>query len=131
MTLQQLSDDALQKVSGPSWEPLRALFCDLSENLLSASPSARGELTTIYVKFQVAATPSSPVFAVVWLKSSKRLTVGLALPEGVESTMFGPAPRGMSYKGLTKYFSLEPGDCLPAPLKHWAKAAFETVSNVS
>lgn len=131
MTLQQLSSDALQKVSGPSWDPLRDLFCNLSETLLNASPSARGELTTIYVKFQVASAPSSPVFAVVWLKSSKKLTVGLALPEDLTFAMLGPAPKGMTYKGLTKYFSLEPGESLPEQLAEWSKIAFETASEVN
>src|SRR5437016_9197636 len=106
----QLSERAIERVSGPSWQPLKDAFLDISTKLLSVSPEAAGELTTIYVKYQVSASPQSKVYAVVWLKTSKKIVVGMALPEEFDFPNLGPAPAGMKYKGITKYFEIEPGD---------------------
>ena len=73
---------------------------------------------TTYVKFTVHAAPQSPVFAAIWLKSSKRLIVGLALPEEYEAEELGPAPPGTMYKGLDKYFVVERGGAMPRALQN-------------
>jgi len=73
-----LSQRIIAKVSGPAWESLRGQFMQISRLLLAASPQADSELMTSYVKFTINAAPQSPVFAAIWLKSSKRLIVGLA-----------------------------------------------------
>jgi hypothetical protein len=129
MAIERLSDDAIQRVSGPAWEPLKETFLDMSEVLLSAAPEGVGFLTTIYVKYQIASAPNSAVFAVVWLKNSKQIVLGLALPEEFESPLLGPAPTGMKYKGITKYLTLKPGEQVPAELHQWASTAFANVSN--
>jgi hypothetical protein len=121
----QLSDKAVERVSGASWEPLRAAFLDISNKLLDVSPDAVGELTTIYVKYQVNTSPQAKVFAVAWLKTSKQIVVGLALPADYESSELGPAPAGMKYKGITKYFRVEPGGTVPSELPEWAKLAYQ------
>jgi hypothetical protein len=122
----QLSDNAVERVSGPSWEPLKAAFLDISNKLLDVSPDAVGVLTTIYVKYQVSASPHAKVFAVAWLKTSKQIVVGLALPADYQSPELGQAPTGMRYKGITKYFRVEPGGTVPGDLPEWAKLAYQT-----
>lgn len=125
VTLNRLSSDAVKKVSGPSWDPLRPAFLEISERLLEVSPQAVGVLTTIYVKYQVSSATNSAVYAVVWLKSSKQIVVGLALPEATSSSSLVPPPRGMTYKGLTRYFTVQSGELIPEALREWARMAFE------
>jgi hypothetical protein len=129
MSIERLSEDAIQRVSGPSWQPLKQAFLDMSEVLLAAAPEGAGILTTIYVKYLVDRKPNSGVFAVAWLKNSKQIVLGLALPDDLESPLLGPAPAGMKYKGITKYLTIQPGDQLPSELAVWAKNAFEKVVN--
>ena len=80
-----LSQRIIAKVSGPAWEQLRGQFMQIARSLLAVSPDADSELMTSYVKFTINTAPQSPVFAAVWLKSSKRVIVGLALPEDYEA----------------------------------------------
>jgi hypothetical protein len=128
MAIERLSNDAIQRVSGPAWKPLKQPFLDMSETLLNAAPDCVGVLTTIYVKYQVARAPNSAVFAVTWLKNSKQIVLGLALPEEFESPLLGLAPTGMKYKGITKYLTFKPGEQVPSQLAEWASAAFANVS---
>ncbi len=127
MVNKRLSPDAIKRVSGPAWEALRPLFFEVSDVLLNVNNDCAGVLTTIYVKYQVSPAPSSPVFGVAWLKTSTQLVLGLALSEHVESSLLGPPPKGMTYKGLTKYVTLKPGDTLPMELSAWAAAAYVSV----
>jgi len=80
---------------------------------------------TTYVKFTINTAPQNPVFAAVWYKSSKRLIVGLALPEDYEAEGLGPSLPGTIYKGLTKYFVVERGSAVPKGLADWAKTAYQ------
>jgi hypothetical protein len=127
MSHERLSPEAIKRVSGPAWESLRPLFFEVSDVLLNVNKDCVGVLTTIYVKYQVSATPSSPVFGVAWVKSSSQLVLGLALSNGFESPLLGPPPKGMTYKGLTKYITLKPGDSMPSELPGWAAAAYGSV----
>jgi hypothetical protein len=127
MSIERLSEDAIQRVSGPAWRQLKPAYMQMSEILLAAAPDGVGVLTTIYVKYQVDRKPNSGVFAVAWLKNSKQIVLGLALPDDIESPLLGTAPAGMKYKGITKYLTIQPGDQLPAELAAWAKTAFENV----
>lgn len=122
-----LSEEARKKVSGPSWAPLRQVFLDLSDRLLGVDVFTFGSLTTIYVKYQINSDPGSPVYAVAWLKTSKQIVVGLALPDEFDSPPLGPAPARMKYKGLTKYFTILQGDRLHPDLDQWAVAAYQHV----
>ena len=119
-----ISDKALKKVAGPAWDPIRSQFHSITKTLLSVSPESFAELTTIYIKFTVTNAASSPVYAVIWVKSSKSLDVGIAMPEGVVVEGLGPAPKGMQYKNLTGYFQVEPGQCIPTDLGRWAEQAY-------
>lgn len=127
MESDQLDPRAVERVSGPAWASLKQAFLDISDVLLSVCDDARTELTTIYVKY-LPEPNANKVFAVAWLKSSKRIVVGLALPESIESPELGVAPAGMKYQGLTKYFSVSANDVIPAELESWARTAFRLVS---
>ena len=120
----ELSQRIVAKVSGPAWEPLRRQFMQMAQLLVSVSPDSNSELLTTYVKFTVHTTPESHVFAAIWLKNSKRLVVGLALPEEYDAPELGPAPPGTTYKGLTKYFVVERSGPVPKGLAAWAKLAY-------
>jgi hypothetical protein len=124
-----ISDKARDKVSGPSWDALRSQFSEITETLLSVNPDTFADLTTIYIKFTLNNASSSPVFAVMWVKSSKQLVVGLALPESLGIEGLGPAPKGMNYKSLTGYFVVEPGTPVPVELAGWAKRAYQHVKD--
>ena len=120
-----LSQRIIAKVSGPAWEQIRGQFMQIARSLLAVSPDADSELVTTYVKFTVNMAPQSPVFAAIWLRSSKQLIVGLALPEEYEAEELGPALPGTMYKGLTKYFVVERDNAVPKGLAEWAKLAYQ------
>src|SRR3954451_7993504 len=108
--IDRLDERAVKRVQGAAWDALRGTIFETSRILLSVSPDATSELTTIYVKFMASKTT---VYAVAWVKSSKELVIGLSLPDGAESPSLMTAPTGMTYKGLTKYLRLLPGDAIP------------------
>jgi hypothetical protein len=120
----QLDEKAIRKISGPAWSGLRPLVLAASERLLAAADGGTSELTTVYVKFSASTRPGAEVYAVVWIKTSKQLTIGLALPAGIYHDPLQDAPPGFRYKGLTKYLILHPGDELPAAFDIWAKQAY-------
>ena len=127
----QLGARAIEKVSGPAWDRLRDKFMSISDKLLAVSPNTCGELTTIYVKFTLTKEPSSPVFAAVWLKNSKSLTVGFSLPDGNDDPLLTPPPAGMRYKGLTRYCTITPDGDIPDKFGEWADIAFHFVTAIS
>ena len=92
---------------------------------MAVSPDADSELMSTYVKFTIHSASQSPVYAAIWLKSSKRLIVGLALPEEYEAEELGPSLPGTMYKGLTKYFVVERGSAVPTGLAEWATTAYQ------
>ena len=119
----RLDENAVDRVRGPAWNALRAAFLDASRVLLAVSPEATSELTTIYVKFCTSAA-KNVVYAVVWLKNSKQIIVGLSLPGDDGSPLLGPPPPGTQYKGLTKYLTIRAGGAVPDALADWARQAF-------
>ncbi len=123
----ELDPRAIARVSGPSWGSICDKFLRISEAILSVSPEACGELTTIYVKYTTGRPPTTPAYAVVWLKTSKRIVVGLSLPDSFDSSELGPPPAGTKYKGLTKYFLIEADGSIPKDLDRWAKLAYDHV----
>jgi hypothetical protein len=122
-----LSQKIIEKIQGPSWEKLREKFVKLCDIILDVSPKAVGELTTVYVKFTPVPGPNIPVYAVAWLKNSRKWIVGLALPEEVDSPYFVLPPK--RYAGLTKYFYITPDDSIPPDLSKWAKMAHKNISS--
>ena len=125
-TMGQLQPQVLERISGSAWNQIRDAFLTVSDALLSVNQEAYGQLTTIYVKFTTSSGNPEP-YAVVWIKTSKELVVGLALSESVVAPFLGDPPAGTKYKGLTKYFSLHPGDTVPFQLNEWAIAAYENI----
>jgi hypothetical protein len=126
--MRELPQQVIAKVSGTAWEPLRKQFLETGRILLEVSPDARGELVGHYVKFTMSMAPNSPPYAVLWLKNSKRLVVGLALPETYEAEGLGPSVvSGTFYKGLTKYFTVEPGGAVPQGLADWSRRAYQNL----
>ena len=127
MEMSGLDDRTLAKVGGPAWDDLRPVFMHVSESLLAMSNSARGELTTIYVKFMSNETRNIP-FAVVWLRKSSELTIGLAVPDFVKSKEFVKMPKGCKYARLTRYLVLTTGTGVPEEFDSWALTAYRHVS---
>ncbi len=118
---------ALERVSGPSWRKMRPLFDQVSDLLLSVSSTARGELTTIYVKYLDQETGSQP-YAVLWIKKASEMVLGLALPNEATPPYFTEAPRGCGYKGLTKYVAIHENDEIAPDLADWVKVAYAHVA---
>ena len=121
----QLSQRIIAKVSGLAWDQLRGQFMQMAQLFLSVSPDADADLLTTYVKFTTNNDPKSPAYAAIWLKNSKRLVVGLALPEEYDAPELGPALPGTTYRGLTKYFVVERGNVAPKKLGEWAATAHQ------
>lgn len=119
--MSRLDERAVERVSGPSWQALRPAVLEIGETLLSADKGAKSNLTTIYVKFERA---DGSVYAVMWIKKSTQAVTGLALPEGIETERLHDAPKGMTYPGLTRYFTVQEGDEVPGDLAEWARIAF-------
>ncbi|HHH28780.1 MAG TPA: hypothetical protein ENK57_10615 [Polyangiaceae bacterium] len=119
--MSRLDERAVERVSGPSWQALKPAVLEIGETLLSADKGAKSNLTTIYVKFERA---DGSVYAVMWIKKSTQAVTGLALPEGIEAERLHDAPKGMTYPGLTRYFTVQEGDEVPDDLAEWARIAF-------
>jgi hypothetical protein len=111
----------VERVSGPSWQALKPAVLEIGETLLGAAPGAKNNLTTIYVKFE---RPNGSVYAVMWIKKSSQAVTGLALPEDTAHERLHDAPKGMTYPGLTRYFTVHEGDDVPTELAEWAKVAY-------
>ena len=120
----RLDRRAVDRVSGPAWDGLRDQFLTMSKLLLDLGPDVYSMLTTIYVKFTKAPEQQQP-FAVIWVKNSKQMTVGLALPEGHGCASVTVAPQGMSYRGLTGYVTVKPGESLPEEVAALCRLAYE------
>jgi hypothetical protein len=123
--MRELSQRIIAKVSGPAWEQLRGQFMQIGRLLLAVSHEAESELFTTYVKFRVDSGLSSSVYAAVWFKNSRRMIIGLALPETFDAEGLGPALPGTTYKGLTKYFTVERGSAVPIAFADWARLAYQ------
>jgi len=121
----ELSQHTIAKVSGPAWEQLRGQFMQIARLLLAVADDAESELFGNYVKFRISSNSNGSVFAAVWMKSSKRLIIGLALPEEYPAEELGPALPGTIYRGLNKYFVVERGGGVPKSFSDWARRAYE------
>jgi len=125
-----LAENVIKKVSGAVWDGIHDKFMEMSDALLNVSPHAAGTLTGVYVKFTHDDQLTSPVYAAVWIRSSKKWVIGLALPEDFESPELEPAPPRHTYAGLNKYFTITPEDSLPGELAQWAQMAYDQASSV-
>jgi hypothetical protein len=123
--MERLDSRAIDRVSGPAWDKIRSQFVKIHNALISASPHVRGELTTIYVKYTSASETGQKPFAVLWIKSSSKLVLGLTLPESYKDELLVSAPPGHSYAELTKYLVVRPEQDAVDRIEAWAKAALE------
>ena len=126
VSIERLDPRAIDKVSGPAWREVRPSFDRLNEALLAVSPTTKGELTTIYVKYAGPETDNQP-YGVLWIKKASELILGLALPDDVKAPELVKAPRGCKYAGLTKYVVLKPGDEVPDEIADWVKMAYDNL----
>lgn len=120
-----LLQELTNRTSNRSWESLPGQLLEICRQLLDASPDGKSEIVSYYVKFSIDTAPISPTYAAVWLKNTKRLIVGLALPEEYEADELGTALPGTTYKGLTKYFTVERGGDVPQNLGTWIEQAYQ------
>ena len=118
---------AIKRISGPSWEELRPKFYLICDALLSVSNDAFAELTTIYVKISLKNPKGNLTYAVVWIKHSSEITVGLSLPDGIKSKRLFAPPKRMKYTNLTSYFMVKKGEKVPAEIYKWANLAYENI----
>ena len=79
------------------------------------------------MKYLSEETRNTP-FAVIWLRRSSELTIGLALPDEEASTAFVEMPTGCKYAGLTRYLVLTADSSVPEQFDEWAAMAFRYVS---
>lgn len=126
--MERLDTRAVDRISGPAWEALRPTFNFIHSALVSVSPTVRGDLTTIYIKYTAPETGNSP-FAVIWVKKSSELVVGLAFPRDDVPPEFTGPPAGCMYAGLTGYLKLTPQSSVPTSIAEWARVAFQFVRN--
>lgn len=126
--MERLDLRAIDRISGPSWKSLRPSFEKIHETLIGVGPEVNGELTTIYIKYPVSKTNSNP-FAVVWIKKSTELIVGLALPATSIPPEFSGPPAGCKYARLTGYFKVTATSLLPVELPQLAKIAYQHTKN--
>ena len=117
-----------ERIRGPAWSQVRETFLELCDQVLAVGPSTRADLTTIYVKFIITDNTTAPVYAVAWLKTARNVVIGFALPDTINDELLTAAPTGMTYKGITKYFRLEPDRPLPPTITEWARIAFDEVT---
>lgn len=128
--LDRLDERARTRVSGPTWDRIRPNLERVHSALVAASPDARGTLTTIYIKYTSPETGEQP-YAVLWVKKSSELILGLALPEDFEAeALTGPAS-GIKYKGLTKFVRLTPDSEVPSALSNWIAAAVDQTKAIA
>jgi len=89
--------------------------------------TARGELTTSYVKFLDQETQPQP-YAVLWIKKASEMVLGLSLQNEASPPCFTHAPRGYGYKGLTKYVAIHEDDKIVPDLADWVQVAYAQVA---
>lgn len=114
---------AIERVSGPAWDPSRKTILTAFEKLLSVAAGTASELTTIYVKFKISDSPASPVYAVAWIKTAKKFVIGFRHPVGYSHDAFVAAPKGMIYSGLNNYLDIDLETALPEQITEWALTA--------
>ncbi|MBS0208418.1 MAG: hypothetical protein JSS27_05635 [Planctomycetes bacterium] len=118
-----IDDRANERVRGAAWDKIRPQLTAILDTIATATPTAFGELTTIYVKFTTPESGLQP-FAVLWIKKSTELVLGLALPEGFDLGSQPVAKTNLKYNGLTAYFKFTAADEVPRQLGEWLGIAY-------
>ena len=118
------------KLESKGWDALRPVFSEIHGTLLSADAAASSKAETIYIKYRLKDDVYGKVFAVVWIRTTKRLTVGLALPDDIGHPLLGPQPPRMNFPPLNRFFVVEQGGAAPEELSDWAKVAYKHVTDL-
>jgi len=121
--LDRLDERANKRIAGPAWDGIRRQIEIIHRALVAVSPTASGELTTIYVKYSTRETGTQP-YAVLWIKKSTELILGLALPRGHNLDGITPFPSRLKYTGLTVYLRITPESEVPDVLRELARDAY-------
>jgi hypothetical protein len=125
----RLGPKAIKKLSTRGWVAIRPQFSAIHNALIAASDHASGELVTVYIKYTVPEIRQP--FAVLWVKKSTELTLGLALPEAYSAPALTAAPNQIVYAGLAKYLTVHSGDKIPSDLARRAKDAVTHARSLS
>jgi hypothetical protein len=105
---------------------MRPQLTAIHDAVVSVSPNSFGALTTIYIKYTAPETGPLP-FAVLWVKKSTELILGLALPNSYETGSQHVATTNLKYAGLTVYLKFTASDEIPAQLREWIGAAYRNL----
>lgn len=124
--LERLDTRAVERVRGEAWDKIRRQLNSVHDALISVSPCAAGELTTIYIKYATPETGPQP-FAVLWVKKSTELVLGLTLPADFASETVPFFSSSLKYTGLTRFLRFTPADEIPDSLKDLATAAYRNL----
>lgn len=116
------------KLATKGWDSLRPTFQHIHQILIGTSPTVSSKAETVYIKYRIQEGVFADVFAVVWVRTTKQLITGLALPPGYQHSILGPPPPRTYYPPLNSYFTLTAGQPIPEPLAEWAQGAFKFVS---
>lgn len=123
--LDRLDQRAIERLSGPGWVPILPTIQSIHGAIIGVSPTVRGELTTIYIKYTSGETGVHP-FAVLWVKMAAEIVLGLSLPPGISvPPELAPVARPR-YKGLTEFVRLGIGDRIPDGLDEWIAIAYRS-----
>lgn len=117
-----------KKIAGPTWDNVRDKLIKIHEIMLGVHESSTSELRTIYIKYKTLPEPLAPVFAAMWIKTAKKIILGLATPEKLQHKDVIGVPPGIKYKGLTSFLEITENCDVPVELEQWAKLAFNYAS---
>lgn len=123
--MERVDERTIRRLNGPAWAKIRPLFKEVSDTLLSVCSTTWGELVTVYIKYASVTETDGQPYAVVWVRKSTEMVVGLSMPDSFRSAELTDAPPRHVYNGLTGYLRLTPGDPLPDEFGIWAAMAFE------
>lgn len=122
--LESLDERGQKRLSGKAWHDIRPVVDQVHRALTEVSDEVSGELTTIYIKYTSANTCGNP-FAILWVKKSTEIILGLAMPEPIPVELSAAPAKNMIYNGITGYLKMAKDDLVPAELSEWAIAAYK------
>ncbi|MFZ2874283.1 MAG: hypothetical protein WAZ94_07345 [Phycisphaerales bacterium] len=125
--VERLDPRAAAKISGAAWTRLRPLFLQVHHDLVACGAEVKSELTTIYVKYTRSSDERNAPFAVVWIKKSTELIVGVSAPADAVGSPWSSQLPGLQYAGLTAFLKVSDPSALPSDFRVIVQAAFDNV----
>jgi hypothetical protein len=123
--LNGLDEKAIKRLSGQAWEAILPQVETINAALIGVSPTASGKLARVYIKYTTVETGDQP-FAVLWVKASAEVVLGLSLPEDFDTSTIPSPEKPICYRGITKYLVFRVGvEDVPADFATWAYAAYQ------